>query len=106
MAADWRSTCAQWVGLSNYDALLKDPGIRDAVVHTIVYTVLFVPISTALGLFLALGLNRRIRFIGIYRTAFLAPFIASVAAQGRTRSLTRSGCRARGSSETPTRRCS
>jgi len=73
---------AQWVGLSNYDALFKDPGIRDAVVHTIVYTVLFVPISTALGLFLALGLNRRIRFIGIYRTAFLAPFIASVAAQG------------------------
>jgi multiple sugar transport system permease protein len=73
---------AQWVGLSNYDALFKDPGVRDAVVHTIVYTVLFVPISTGLGLFLAMALNRRIRWIGIYRTAFLAPFIASVAAQG------------------------
>jgi multiple sugar transport system permease protein len=73
---------AQWVGLSNYDALFKDPGVRDAVVHTIVYTVLFVPISTGLGLFLAMALNRRMRWIGIYRTAFLAPFIASVAAQG------------------------
>ena len=73
---------AQWVGLSNYDALFKDPGVRDAVMHTIVYTVLFVPISTGLGLFLAMALNRRIRWIGIYRTAFLAPFIASVAAQG------------------------
>ena len=73
---------AQWVGLSNYDALFKDPGVRDAVMHTIVYTALFVPISTGLGLFLAMALNRRIRWIGIYRTAFLAPFIASVAAQG------------------------
>ena len=44
--------------------------------------MLFVPISIALGLFLAIGLNRRMRFIGFYRTAFLAPFIASVAAQG------------------------
>jgi len=73
---------AQWVGLSNYDALFKDPGVRDAIEHTIVYTVLFVPISTGLGLFLAMALNRRIRLIGLYRTAFLAPFIASVAAQG------------------------
>ena len=50
--------------------------------HTIVYTALFVPITTGLGLFLAMALNRRIRLIGFYRTAFLAPFIASVAAQG------------------------
>ena len=32
---------------------------RDAIEHTIVYTVLFVPISTGLGLFLAMALNRR-----------------------------------------------
>ena len=73
---------AEWVGLSNYDALLDDPGLRDAVEHTVIYTSLFVPLSTGLGLFLAMALNRRIRLIGAYRTAFLAPFIASVAAQG------------------------
>lgn len=73
---------AQWVGLSNYDALLSDPALRDAIEHTIIYTLLFVPISTGLGLLLALGLNRPIRLIGFYRTAILAPFIASVAAQG------------------------
>lgn len=73
---------AQWIGLSNYDALLSDPGLRDAIEHTIVYTILFVPISTGLGLFLAMALNRPIRLIGVYRTAILAPFIASVAAQG------------------------
>jgi multiple sugar transport system permease protein len=73
---------AQWVGLSNYEALLDDPALRDAVKHTVTYTVLFVPISIGLGLFLAMALNRRLRLIGVYRTAFLAPFIASVAAQG------------------------
>lgn len=73
---------SQWVGLANYDALLSDPKLRDAIEHTVVYTVLFVPISIGLGLFLAIALNRPIRLIGIYRTAILAPFIASVAAQG------------------------
>jgi multiple sugar transport system permease protein len=73
---------ATWVGLSNYDALLDDPALRDAIRHTVIYTGLFVPISIALGLLLALGLNRKIRLIGFYRTAILAPFIASVAAQG------------------------
>jgi multiple sugar transport system permease protein len=73
---------ATWVGLSNYDALLDDPALRDAIRHTVIYTGLFVPISIVLGLLLALGLNRRIRLIGFYRTAILAPFIASVAAQG------------------------
>jgi multiple sugar transport system permease protein len=73
---------AQWVGLDNYKALAHDPALGDAIVHTAIYTALFVPISTGLGLFLAMALNRRLRLIGLYRTAFLAPFIASVAAQG------------------------
>jgi multiple sugar transport system permease protein len=73
---------SKWVGLSNYDALLKDEAARSAVLHTIIYTALFVPISTGLGLFIAMALNRRIRFIGVYRTLIIAPFIASVAAQG------------------------
>jgi multiple sugar transport system permease protein len=73
---------AEWVGLSNYDALIDDPGLRDALKHTVIYTALFVPLSIGLGLLLALALNRQLRFIGIYRTLIMAPFIASVAAQG------------------------
>jgi multiple sugar transport system permease protein len=73
---------AEWVGLSNYDALFEDEALRGAIENTIVYTALFVPISIGLGLFFAIALNRKLRFIGVYRTAFLAPFIASVAAQG------------------------
>src|SRR5262245_30438748 len=66
---------SKWVGLSNYEALLKDDDLRAAVEHTLVYTALFVPLSIALGLLIALALNRRIRFVGIYRTLILAPFI-------------------------------
>ena len=73
---------SKWVGLSNYDALVNDDAFRSALEHTVIYTALFVPLSIALGLLIAMALNRQIRFIGIYRTAILAPFIASVAAQG------------------------
>jgi len=73
---------SKWVGLSNYDALMQDDAFRSALGHTVVYTVLFVPLSIVLGLLIAMALNRRMRFIGIYRTLILAPFIASVAAQG------------------------
>jgi multiple sugar transport system permease protein len=75
-------TPARWVGLANYKALKQDPGFRSAVAHTLVYTVLFVPLSIAGGLGLALMLNRDIRFIGIYRTMVFVPFVVSATAQG------------------------
>ena len=75
-------TPPQWVGLANYRVLAQDPGFRSAVVHTIVYTVLFVPLSICGGLALALMLNRKIRFIGLYRTMVFVPFVISAAAQG------------------------
>ena len=103
---------------SNYDALLDDPTFRDAVQHTLLYTALFVPLSIAGGLGIALVLNRRIRFIGIYRTLVFVPFIMSAprraccsrssstrSSASPTRCSTPSGCRARASSRTPARRC-
>lgn len=75
-------TPAQWIGLDNYRALAHDSTFSAAVEHTLVYTVLFVPLSIAGGLAIALMLNRRIRFIGVYRTMVFVPFIMSAAAQG------------------------
>ncbi|OII15301.1 carbohydrate ABC transporter permease [Curtobacterium sp. MCBA15_008] len=73
---------ATFIGGQNYADLVTDDGVRAAVVHTVLYTVLFVPASLLLGLALAVALNRRIRFIGLYRTAIFVPFVASVAATG------------------------
>ena len=75
-------TPAKWIGTANYDALRHDPAFGEAIKHTLIYTAIFVPLSTGLGLILAMALNRPIRFIGLYRTAILAPFIVAVTAQG------------------------
>ncbi|GAA2633442.1 sugar ABC transporter permease [Streptomyces axinellae] len=75
-------TPSRWVGLDNYRALAADPHFSEAVRNTLVYTVLYVPLSLAGGLLLALALNRRIRLVGIYRTLIFVPFVISAAAQG------------------------
>jgi multiple sugar transport system permease protein len=75
-------TPAQWVGLANYRVLSKDPNFRSACIHTLIYAGLFVPLSIGGGLALALLLNRKIRFIGVYRTMVFVPFVISAAAQG------------------------
>jgi multiple sugar transport system permease protein len=72
----------EFVGVGNYGQLVGDAELGGAVLHTVLYTVLFVPSVVLLGLFLAVALNRRIRFIGLYRTAIFVPFVASAAATG------------------------
>jgi multiple sugar transport system permease protein len=75
-------TAPRFVGLQNYQTLATDPDVFGAIGHTILYTVLFVPMSIFVGVFLAVALNRKIRFIGLYRTAIFVPFVASAAATG------------------------
>ncbi len=75
-------TPSRWVGLQNYDALVQDPNFGQAVRNTLLFTVLYVPLSIVLGLALALVLNQRIRLVGIYRTLMFVPFVVSATAQG------------------------
>lgn len=80
--ADDLVTPGRWVGLDNYRALAQDPNFRTAVGNTLLYAALYVPLSLFGGLMLALALNRRIRFIGLYRTLVFVPFVVSATAQG------------------------
>jgi multiple sugar transport system permease protein len=66
-----------YVGLRNYRRMLHDPVVAQAVQHTFVYTALFVPGSMIVGLFLAVAMNRQIRFISLYRTAAYATMAIS-----------------------------
>ncbi|HEY5199889.1 MAG TPA: sugar ABC transporter permease [Acidothermaceae bacterium] len=75
-------TPARWVGLHNYQELIHDPIFRDSIRHTIVYTVFFVPITLVLSLVVAGALNRRIRFITLYRLAVFVPVVTSTVATG------------------------
>jgi multiple sugar transport system permease protein len=59
----------KFAGLANYRAMVHDPVVRAAAEHTLVYTALFVPLTIVTGLLLAVAMNRKIRFISLYRTA-------------------------------------
>ena len=71
-----------WAGLSNYRELVHDPEFRDSVRRTIVYTILFVPISVGGALAVALLLHSEIRFNRFYRTAVFVPVATSTVATG------------------------
>jgi multiple sugar transport system permease protein len=66
-----------FVGLSNYRQMVHDPIVSEAIGHTLVYTALFVPGTMLVGLFLAVAMNRQIRFISLYRTAAYATMAIS-----------------------------
>ena len=73
-------TSGTWVGLANYRHLLHDPMFAASVRRTIVYTVLFVPITLFGALAVAVALNRRLRGMRFYRTAVFAPVVTSTVA--------------------------
>jgi multiple sugar transport system permease protein len=69
-----------WVGFRNYEALPKDPFFRQALAHSFIYTVLFVPLSVTGGLLTAIALNRPLRGIRWYRMAVFVPVVVSTIA--------------------------
>jgi multiple sugar transport system permease protein len=71
-----------WLGLENYRMLVHDPVFRDSIRRTIVYTILFVPISVGGALAVALLLHAEIRFSRFYRTAVFVPVATSTVATG------------------------
>jgi multiple sugar transport system permease protein len=71
------SPSTPFVGLANYRQMVHDPVVVQAIQHTLIYTALFVPGTMAVGLFLAVAMNRKIRFISVYRTAAYATMAIS-----------------------------
>ena len=75
---DWNSFRPgerKFVGLQNYKTVFTDEALRQAVANTIIYTVSIVLISVALGLGIALLLDRKFRGRGVVRTMMIAPFL-------------------------------
>jgi ABC-type sugar transport system permease subunit len=69
---------ARWVGLRNYVQLLQDDVFRTALANTATYAAGSVLPAAALGLGLALLLNRRLRGLAIYRMAYYSPVVVSM----------------------------
>ncbi len=66
----------EFVGLANFTRQLTDSRFQDALIHTVIYTLIAVPGSVIFSLLLALAVNR-VRGKTIYRTIFFLPTITS-----------------------------
>jgi multiple sugar transport system permease protein len=69
-----------FVGLQNFQTLLRDPKFTRAAMNTIRYVVAGVPAQIALGLAVALLLERINRFRGLYRALYFMPFVTPIVA--------------------------
>src|SRR5260221_4337159 len=69
-----------WVGLANYQDLLKDRVFRIGLGNTMVMVLIALPIHIIFDLAMAFLLNTKIRGLPIYRTIFYIPSITPVVA--------------------------
>jgi len=69
----------EWIGLENYQFLWGDAVTRLALFNTLFYTFVASVIKFGLGLWLALLLNRNIRFKTFFRAVILLPYIVPTA---------------------------
>ncbi|WP_308492698.1 carbohydrate ABC transporter permease [Microbacterium terrisoli] len=77
---DGSSPKFKWVGLRNYVELLSDGDMWAALVRTLAFTAIVVPLTVGGSLGLAVLINRRLRAVGLWRTVFYLPSVVPVVA--------------------------
>jgi multiple sugar transport system permease protein len=76
---DWFS--AEFVGFDNYTQLVDDERFRKAARNTAVFVVFGVPLTIALGLLAAVGLNQALgRLVPFFRVGYYLPVVTSIVA--------------------------
>jgi ABC-type sugar transport system permease subunit len=75
-----RSGAGKFIGIRNYQDALTDPIFHRAISNSLWYAVIWVPLTMALGLFLAVLVNQKLRGRTFFRAAYYFPSIASSAA--------------------------
>jgi multiple sugar transport system permease protein len=67
---------ASWAGLENFrEMFTTDEVFRAALINTVYFTAVSVPLSVVLGLVTALLVNQALRGIVIFRSIFLLPYV-------------------------------
>jgi multiple sugar transport system permease protein len=69
-----------FIGLANYVRLVESPEVAQVARTTIIFGLGFVPLTTGLGLLLALALDSRTRISYLLRSAYFLPLVISLAA--------------------------
>jgi multiple sugar transport system permease protein len=69
-----------FIGLGNYLEMAQDPQFWQSLWNTLLYTLGTVPTSIAIGLLVAIGLNRKLPARGLLRSIFFVPVVISMVA--------------------------
>ncbi len=69
-----------FVGLKNYEKVLGDTEVWQALWNTIKYAIVEVPLSVVIALLLAVLLNRKLKGRGLFRTILFLPMVVAPAA--------------------------
>ena len=77
--SDWKGLTPSYniVGFGQYITLFQDQEFLTSLTNNLILILLFVPSSLALGLFLAILLDSKVRGEGVFRNIFLLPFSLS-----------------------------
>jgi len=71
-----------FVGVQNFETLLGDPQVWLALLNSVVYMAVCLPLLTLLPLFIATLVEKNMPGIAFFRTAFYTPVIASAVVVG------------------------
>ena len=77
---NFRRGPTEFLGLANYQKIFSDDLFWIAVRNSVYYAAVWVPLTMAIGLFLAVIVNQKIRGQTFFRAAFYFPAVASSAA--------------------------
>ncbi len=69
-----------WAGLTHYAALFTDAKFLKSLTNTVEFSLMYVPGVVIISLLVAILLNRKVRGIGLFRTAFYLPAVTSAVA--------------------------
>lgn len=72
----------KWVGLDNFVRLATDPQLVNALVNSVVFMLICLPLLTVLPLLLAVLVEKPLKGISFFRTIYYTPVIASAVVVG------------------------
>ena len=69
-----------FIGLDNYERLFADASVWQALINTLKYAIVEVPLSIIIALIIAVLLNQKMRGRSIYRAVYFLPMVVAPAA--------------------------
>ncbi|MFQ5603071.1 MAG: carbohydrate ABC transporter permease [bacterium] len=67
----------QWVGIGNFIRLIQDRLFLKAILNTLTFLLVHIPLQIVIALFLAELLNQKIKLRGFFRASFFMPVVVS-----------------------------